>query len=77
MADILEFKAASKRAKPADAANAANAAGSVPQTGEIVIFPGVRIERTGFSLADRLKRTAGLRRAVVGDRGEKRDRETR
>ena len=70
MADILEFKPVSKPAK------SANAGGCTSPTGEIVIFPGVRIVRTGFSLADRLKRTARLRRAVAGDRGEKRDRET-
>lgn len=45
MADILEFR---KRPDSPDRDR-------VPGTNaEIVIFPGVRIERTGFSLADRV-----------------------
>ncbi len=57
MADILEFRAAErqpdelqKQAGPAD----------------IIIFPGVRIERDSFSLADRVSVRAA-RRTKVGN----------
>lgn len=50
MADILEFRATARciaqREQPSGSA-------------EIVIFPGVRIERESFSLADRLGEQSG------------------
>jgi hypothetical protein len=47
MADILPFKASFRPAR---------SLGRKPQgTAKVIIFPGVRIDREKFSLADRLK----------------------
>ena len=57
MADILEFRAADRQ--PDDLQKQAGPA-------DIIIFPGVRIERDNFSLADRVAVRTG-RRTKVGN----------
>ena len=57
MAEILAFPAESGRRIPDLGGLRADAPAPVPMgPAEIVIFPGIRIERHGFSLADRLPR---------------------
>lgn len=52
MADIISYKAR-RRGSP-------DLAGESNGPAEIIIFPGVRIERENFSLADRVKPSAAL-----------------
>lgn len=57
MAEILAFPAESGRREPDLDGSRATSEPALPAgPAEIVIFPGVRIERHSFSLADRLPR---------------------
>ncbi len=67
MAEIVPFPDEAGRRKPdLNEPEADGPAVAVTSRAEVVIFPGVRIERQNFTLADRLPR----RRAGSPDKGD-------
>ena len=61
MADVIEFPAVKKRS--AEQSGKADSA-------DVIIFPGVRIERDQFSLADRVKPRAVRRTKAINAKSD-------